>query len=56
MTYQEKKLCVICAWRENCQKKFKIGEGKINCPDFCEDLKLKQTNTKKNEKTTTNNN
>ena len=36
----ERKLCVICAWRETCNKKFSLGEGKLHCPDFCKDLKI----------------
>jgi hypothetical protein len=36
----EKKLCVICAWRESCKKKFSAGSGKINCPDFSKDASM----------------
>ena len=37
---EERKLCVICAWRENCTKKFSLGlgEGKLHCSDFTKDL------------------
>ncbi len=41
MTEKERKICVVCAWRESCAKKFSLGEGKINCPDFCKDLNIK---------------
>ena len=36
----EKKLCVICAWRESCKKKFSVESGKINCPDFSKDVSM----------------
>ncbi len=53
MSVDERKLCVICAWRENCQKKFKI-EGNVHCPDFVKDLTIKEekdeTETEKNNK------
>lgn len=35
-------LCVVCAWRENCQKKFLKGkEITLKCPDFTRDLTIK---------------
>lgn len=40
MSYDERKLCVICAWRKNCNKKFSL-EGKLHCPDFSRDLTIK---------------
>ncbi len=40
MTYDERKLCVICAWRENCKKKFSLG-NQLHCPDFVKDLSIK---------------
>jgi hypothetical protein len=46
----DRKLCTICAWRKDCKKKFSLGEGKLNCPDFAKDLKLKKEPNKKNEK------
>lgn len=36
----EKELCVVCAWRETCQKKFSLPAGRI-CPEFSRDLSLK---------------
>jgi len=36
----DRSLCPICAWREDCKKKFKRGAG-IHCPDFSRDLKVK---------------
>ena len=41
MSYDERKLCVICAWRETCKKKFSL-EGKMHCPDFSKDLTIKK--------------
>jgi len=32
-------LCALCAWRENCQKRFSIRSGlQTRCPDFERDL------------------
>ena len=49
MTIAERKLCVICAWKAICNKKFSMGEGKINCPDFSEDVLLKKNKKEQNE-------
>ena len=32
-----KELCVLCAWRENCNKKFSISGRDVRCPDFVKD-------------------
>jgi cytidylate kinase len=40
----EKRLCVICAWREHCQKRFSVtssGGLSVNCPDFTRDFTIK---------------
>ena len=37
----KKELCVICAWRENCQKKFSLKAGQ-RCPDFSKDYSIKE--------------
>ncbi len=35
------KKCIICAWREDCKKKFSISKsGASNCPDFSHDVKI----------------
>lgn len=40
----EHALCVVCAWRENCQKKFMRGkDASMRCPDFSRDLSIKST-------------
>ena len=39
-----KKYCLICAWRENCQKRFSIvtdASGCVRCPDYSRDLSIK---------------
>lgn len=40
----KKELCVICAWRENCQKKFSMKAGQ-RCPDFSRDFAIKDVNS-----------
>jgi len=35
--------CAICAWRENCQKKFSVSGKDIRCPDFARDLSIKDS-------------
>jgi len=40
----EPSLCILCAWRENCQKRFLRGkEVSLRCPDFTKDLSIKST-------------
>ncbi len=46
----DRQLCSICAWRKDCKKKFSMGDGKLNCPDFSEDLKIKKETDSKDEK------
>jgi len=41
----EKRYCSICAWRENCQKRFSIvtdASGCVRCPDYSRDLSIKE--------------
>ncbi len=38
-------LCVVCAWRENCRKKFSLPAGEAHCPDFSRDLNLPEPET-----------
>ncbi|MBN2333494.1 MAG: hypothetical protein JXO49_11110 [Deltaproteobacteria bacterium] len=40
MTVDEKTLCVVCAWREDCRKKFRVSAGDAHCPDFCRDVRV----------------
>ena len=32
-------ICAVCAWRETCQKKFKVSGKDIRCADFTRDIK-----------------
>ncbi len=37
----EPTLCVVCAWREECKKKYLHGkEVSLRCPDFTKDLQI----------------
>jgi hypothetical protein len=33
--------CVVCAWRENCAKKFCVPDGGARCADFSRDISIK---------------
>lgn len=38
----EPSLCILCAWRENCKKKFLKGKDvSVRCPDYTKDLSIK---------------
>jgi hypothetical protein len=40
----DKKTCSICAWRENCVKRFSVKSdsvGNVHCPDYSRDLTIK---------------
>lgn len=39
----KKQFCVICAWRENCAKKFSVPDGGAHCPDFTRDVSLRDS-------------
>ena len=34
--------CAVCAWRENCAKRFSISDGGARCPDFSRDVSIKE--------------
>lgn len=34
-------ICVVCAYRENCQKKYQAQGGR-HCPEFQRDLSIKE--------------
>ncbi len=37
----EPTMCVVCAWRVDCKKKFSYEQGSaIKCPDYTRDLAL----------------
>ncbi len=33
--------CAVCAWRENCNKRFCVNDGGSRCPDFSRDISIK---------------
>lgn len=37
-----KDICGVCAWRENCRKKFLVSGRNIRCPDFVRDLRMER--------------
>ncbi len=44
MSQDKQTLCVICAWRENCAKRFAMSQDStLHCPDFSEDISLKKS-------------
>jgi hypothetical protein len=39
---EERSLCVICAWRKDCQKKFlKSQDISFRCPEYVKDISIK---------------
>jgi len=36
------KICMSCAWRADCQKKFSISKKARFCPEYTKDLSLKE--------------
>lgn len=41
----ERQICGICAWRRDCQKRYRIstdGFLNVNCPDYTRDLSIKE--------------
>lgn len=42
MGFDERKFCILCAWRQFCQKKFSYSSGlALNCADYVRDLAIK---------------
>ena len=42
----DRKVCSICAWRENCQKRFSVKTDAIfnvNCPDYTRDVQIRDS-------------
>jgi hypothetical protein len=38
----EPSLCIICAWKKDCQKKFlRSKDVTLRCPDFTKDVSIK---------------
>ena len=42
----QRQFCVVCAWRENCAKKFSVADGGAHCPDFTRDVSIKDVSDK----------
>jgi cytidylate kinase len=43
-TGSDKRICVICAWRESCTKRYRVKSNAlfdVNCADYTRDIKLK---------------
>lgn len=39
-------ICVICAWRQTCNKKFLMdGASTTRCPDYTKDITLKKVDS-----------
>lgn len=34
-------ICAICAWRENCKKKFLLSGKDLRCPDYTRDISIR---------------
>jgi hypothetical protein len=49
----EKKYCSICAWRENCTKRFNVSidsSGYVHCADYTRDFRIKEKDIDEVEK------
>ncbi len=43
MTEDTRKLCLNCAWRANCAKRFSMEDSTtLHCPDYSEDVTLRK--------------
>ena len=46
---REKQICGLCAWRRDCQKRFRMTSDVflgVNCPDYTRDLTIKDVEAK----------
>ncbi|MHB8138801.1 MAG: cytidylate kinase-like family protein [Smithellaceae bacterium] len=49
-TGSDKRICAICAWRENCTKRYRVKSNAlfdVNCPDYTRDIKLREKDVDK---------
>ncbi len=37
-------ICIVCAWRATCQKKFSVSGKDMKCSDFVRDVSIKNEN------------
>lgn len=42
-------ICVICAWRETCQKRFSVSGKDMRCAEFVRDVSIKVKETEAGE-------
>lgn len=35
-------ICIVCAWRATCQKKFSVSGSDFKCSDFVKDVSIKE--------------
>ncbi len=42
-------MCILCAWRENCRKKFSVSGREVRCADFVKDMNIKDEDGGGNE-------
>jgi len=48
MSERKVELCVVCAWREHCKKKYSISKDPFpRCPDFSRDVTIKDDSDRK---------
>ncbi len=54
MTCDVGQICLVCAWRANCKKRFSLGgDVTLHCPDFTRDVLLdKELQEKKRDEET----
>lgn len=43
-------ICIVCAWRATCQKKFSLSGRDARCPDFVKDVSIGEKPGKEPEK------
>ena len=49
MTEDKRELCLNCAWRENCAKRYSMGDSStLHCPDYSEDVTLRKAEKRQN--------
>ncbi len=42
-------ICVVCAWRATCQKKFSVSGKDFKCTDFVRDVSIREEKEKEAE-------
>ena len=45
--------CLVCAWRENYNKRFSVCDGGARCPDFSRDISIRDSGEDTNNPQTT---